>query len=103
MFIGESIEGDQKCHLHSPFILGADYSTSTFFITQADILENITVVKFSLHVYDFFPKLLIGLVGRKGVPNVKLLPSVLHLRIILLSKEIKAHFITSSGSLPSLQ
>jgi len=31
---------------------------------------------------------------------MKLLPSILYLSIILLSKEIKAHFITSSCTLP---
>lgn len=80
----------------SPWLFQEHHSTNIFFITQADILEM------SLYVYSLFPEMLIGPVGWKAIPNVKLLPSTLYLRIILFSKEIKAHFIISTV-LPSLQ
>lgn len=41
----------------SPWLFQELHNTNTFFIIQADILE------ISLHIYNLFPEMLIGLVG----------------------------------------
>lgn len=94
--------GNQLEKRKIPSLSPAYFSSSLYQehpISHADILENTTVVKLSLHVHSLFPNLLIGPVGMKAVPKVELFPSMLDLTVILLSKEIKVCFCSGQWNI----
>lgn len=73
-------------------MLAAYYSKDTLFLSQADILENTTVAKFSLRVHGLLSKTVNWTCGDEGSSKCKAASQHTQSQEIFLSKKITAHF-----------